>query len=51
VLFAGALSRLTAQSAATWLHIYRFAGNYLLEEFWFDRDLARKGRAISSDQQ
>src|SRR5262245_35576523 len=28
-----------------------FAWNHLLEEFWSDRDLARKGRAISSDQE
>ena len=29
----------------------RFARNYLLEEFRFDRDLASKGAAISGDQQ
>jgi hypothetical protein len=47
---SGASSRLTAQSAAVGLHSRRFAWNYLLEEFWFDGDVAREGRAISSDQ-
>jgi hypothetical protein len=33
------------QSAATGLHICGFGWNYLLKEFWFDRDLASKRSA------
>src|SRR5262249_38883763 len=38
-----------AQSAAVGLHSCRFAWNHLLEEFGSDGDVARKGRAISSN--
>jgi len=37
--------------AAAGLHSCRLTWNYLLEEFWFDRDLASKRSAVSSDQQ
>jgi hypothetical protein len=40
-----------ARLVAIGLHSCHFAWNYLLEEFWFDRDLASKRSAVSSDQQ
>ena len=43
-------AHLPYQSAAIRLHSCRFGWNYLLEEFWFHRDFARKGRVISSEQ-
>jgi len=39
------------QSAASGLHSCRFGWDYLLEEFRFDRDSARKGLAIGGNQQ